>query len=39
MSIEGTDGFDDIYGIAILMLFAAAWLNMVRFGRNGQESK
>jgi hypothetical protein len=34
MLIQGADIFDDLFGIAILVVFVAVWLYMIRFGRN-----
>jgi len=30
----GTDIFDDLFGIAMLVFFVVSWLYMIRFGRN-----
>ena len=30
----GSDIYDDLFGIAMLVFFVVAWLYMIRFGRN-----
>jgi len=34
MFIQGSDIFDDLFGIAMLVFFVVAWLYMIRFGKN-----